>query len=937
MSVWYFFYQKVPESDWTLALADHRERIVKDIRPPFTTILDVDKNFEGEITADYLAEAYYRGPFYIDLDSNDVEEVTEQFQKLLRKLEKEYNVNLEQLTLYATGGRGYHIIFNPLLFMTKNPPRGLHALPLIYKEMANELFVDTLDLNIYSTKRGRQFREKNVERTNGRFKVQITVEEALAMTPEQYVKITSEKRYLPATPPPDFSADMGLLFAKSSDKVMSAIKSRKNRKADDSLLKSFGGKIPPSVLSVMSGKNLSENVSFNTIATQLAITAHALLQNEKDFLSSCQGLIDTDLNYSERYGTPAKRQRELSRMYAYMAENPCYTFSIGGIKSVMTKEVQAPDLDMGSVAPSDEADDTETQFSVSQGIRVTAGGIFRKTDEGLVRVSAMGLSNPRQLVDINTQEVQGYSVDVSIDGKPRKERVMGMDAFTSRSNFLKFTLSAGSCNIGLTDPQIGAIADIMRLRTENSGQQVYTVRREGIDVITTPSGDLDVIWADQFGVSSNLGINYRLTGSMTEDINYRTDLRQAPELLDTPETRAFFKRFFNINKVEVVGRMFGWYSSNFLSQHIRHIFGKYPMMQVYGPAGSGKSETNRLMAYMHYYKNVPLVSSALDTTRFVYEELSTSSGSIPFILDEFKPREMRKDLFEKAKGIMRSNYNGDSIGKGSISSASGQSKLNLTRVSNRAPLVVIGEACFTQSAIVERSVLVPINKEGKQGHRDDFMYCQQHREILSMLGRTMVDKVRATTFKGLRMEMEMNHAKVRTMLGSKADDNDRPLFNLATILTGLEFNRRVFRSIFGDYFEEDFIKMQNSITISSESLTPQATSEAAKVLDAIAFLTRFEEDPRFCIQEGNDYVVVGGTIEMRLKNVYTKYTRFKRSTGEEVLYDTYEAFYSAMTGYIGMVDQKCIGSALKDSAQTAVFSFSREIMAGEGIEDFKTR
>lgn len=931
---WFFYYQKEPEGHWYLDLADQREANIKKYNCPFTTILDLDTNFDEEVSAEDAAKTCYRGPMYIDLDSKDPEEVIEQFQKLLTKLEEEYGVDLNQCLLYLTGGRGFHITLPESMFQQKVPARGTPLLPLIYREIANELFVDTLDLNIYSTKRGRMFRTVNVQRPNGNFKVQISVEEAKAMTLDKYQSLCKEPRYLPPAAPPTYHPKLGLLHAKAVDKLDILIKNRKSAKADTALIQQFKGKTPPTLTAVMKGEGIAENIGFQKIATQLAIAAHALGRTEQEFLAECEGLIENHVGDSTRYGSPAKRRVELRRMFQYMDGHPGYVFSVGGIKSLMDKDFNSRDLDMGGVAPDGEETDEEMEYSTSQGVRINSKGIFRKTDEGLVQVSALGLSDPRQLLDIETGEVHGYDVIRTVNGKAPKRVVMHMDALQSRSSFLKFSLSVASCNVALTDVQVAAFADIMRTRTENSNQQVYTIRREGLDVLQLPNGDIDIVWADQYGVDSTLGVNYRLTGSMTSELQFRTDLRNAPDLEDTPETREFFDNLFRINDIETIGRFFGFFTACFISQPIRHVFGQFPFLQVYGPAGSGKSQTTRLFTHMHYYKNQPVINSALDSTKFLYEEMATCSGSMPFVLDEYKPREMRKDIFEKSKGILRSNYNGDMIGKGAVQSSTGASKLTLTRTSNRSPIAVISEAMISQSAQLERCVVVPITKEGRAGNRDAFVYCQEHAEVLGMLGRFCFEKAKVTKFEGLRKQVNHFVQQVREQVGAGADENERPIFNVAICLTGLHFARSVMKYVFGERYETSFAGMMQGITVTTTDLIPKVMSEATKALSDIAHLSRYAEDERYKTMSGEDYVVAGNTVFLRVKNVYVKYVKFKRSMGDEVLYDTYESFYSAMRNYTGMLDDMCLDSPLKDSANTHVMAFDLAKLYKDGVEEF---
>jgi hypothetical protein len=953
-TTWYCYYQLEPESRWFPILAEHRQRIVKEKGCPFTSVLELDHPIDENTTPEEVAKTHYRGPFYQDLDSDDPELVIVQFKKLLRMLRDEYDVDLEQIALYATGGRGFHLEFAPEMFCKPNP-RGQSNLPLIYREMANQLYVDTVDMNIYSARRGRMWREPNVQRTNGRYKVPISVQEAMEMTVDKYIAITSQKRHERFTKAPALNSALAVLYSSAASKLASAVESAKKNRNAVNLLKDFGGEIPPSFRAAMSGEVINSSIGFQKIATQLAITAAALTNGDgtgmtrDQFLFACEGLIHNHQGDGSRYNTPAKRRRELLRMYDYMLGNPCYSYSLGGLKSILVKGTRTPDLEMGKAAVNEagefiEGEDEQAAealpYSVTQGLRISRQGIFKKSDEGgYTQVSVLGLADPKQLVDLNTGEVHGYEVQVYVEGKPTgKAKQLGMNAFKSRNAFVEFTLSAASCSVSLTDAQVGALADIMRKQTEKEARQVYTVRREGIDVIALPDSRLDVIWADQFGVSSNHQVAYRLSGSMTENLSFRTDLRNAPALVDSPQTRQFFEQMFSINSTETIGRMFGWLLASFLCQPIRQLFGQFPFLAIYGQAGSGKSKTMHLLTQLHYYRQEPQFTSAMDATRFTYDELATCSGSIPFVLEEFKPREMKKDLLEKAKGILRSNYNGDGIGKGGISTTTGAGKLVLNKMANRSPIAVLAEAQVTQSALMERQVPVPMRPEDRYGREAQMDYCMQHREVLSGLGRLCIDAARAVDLNALRDQVRANVLKIREMVGSRADAADRPIFNMAIAVTGLEFGKQVMNQVFGGAFDAVFNDLIGAVMKKPETLAPKVMSEAAKVLSTMAYLTQHEAlDERVHLRHGEDYLNLGTTIEMRLQNVYTKYVRFKKGMGEEALYDNFESFWAAMSLYTGTVDTKCVTSALKISPQTQVFSFSTQYMYKEGIEEFNTQ
>lgn len=938
---WYAWMQVTGgEEAWSLILAEQRERTVRDRKPAFTTILDADNDFRGEMSAEDMAKVHYRGPFYVDFDASSLDEVIPQFQRFLTKLKDEHQFDLHQASLFASGGKGFHVLIPQQCFLTKPAVRGTLNLPHIYREMALETFVDTLDLRVYTARRGRMFRTANVERPDkpGVHKVPITVEEAFNMTPELYRKLCAKPRHIEPPAPAELNANLALLYSTSHDKVDKAIKSRKNAKVDEKLLKRFGGDVPPSILSIMSGETVAKDVGFQKIATQLAITAHALGKSEEEFLTLCAGLCEKHQSDGTRYNTQEKRRRELARMWQYMHQNPCYAFSVGGVKSLVASDVKTPDLDDGGVEVDheEETEHEELDHSISQGVRVNARGIFRKTEEGLVKICAVGITAPKQLKDVLTEEVVGYEVDVHVDGRKKGSQLLRMDTFTSRNRFMQFTLASGGSSMNATDLQVGAIADILRTRSAKSGNHVYTTNREGIDLIRLPDGELDVIWADRDQVVSRLGVNYRLTGQLTYDGEYQTDLFRAPPLLDSEDSREFFDRFFNINKPEVLGRLFGWYLACFFAQPIRYIFRQFPSLQVFGPAGSGKSKSNELMVRLHYFNNEPVMQSALAGTPFSLEALASGSASIPFVIDEFKPREMRKDRLDKLKSILRDNYTGLDITKGWKNADSGQTRFDLKKVKNLAPIVTIGEAIENQTAIQDRCVLVPLTKDGKRGHATDFLHCMANRHHLSGLGRLCLDRGLNVNLDGLSRTVSKHFAEVAASVGARADDNDRPVFNLAVILTGLKLGDMVLTEVFGDRYKAKMEEIREAIMGNVDYLIPRNMSEASKVLDTMAYLSRAEEEEKNRLVFGRDYIVAHGVLELHLKNAYFKYTRFKRTLGEEVLYDTVDAFIVAMQNYTGVKDRTCLDSELKDHISTQVFGIDIAYLTNEGVAEFKS-
>lgn len=108
---------------------------------------------------------------------------------------QEAELNLRSVGLFASGKKGFHVIVPIEVFLAKPPKTGSQHLPAIFKEIAIDLFVDTLDLRVYTARRGRMLRTVNVKREGaGGYKVPLTVEEAFNMTVADYSVIRSPCR-----------------------------------------------------------------------------------------------------------------------------------------------------------------------------------------------------------------------------------------------------------------------------------------------------------------------------------------------------------------------------------------------------------------------------------------------------------------------------------------------------------------------------------------------------------------------------------------------------------------------------------------------------------------------------------------------------------------------------------------------------------------------
>ena len=946
----YMFLQLEEKSKWIPALATERENIAKTRKPALVSVLDVDNSFDTDLTGEEIRALRYSGPFYVDFDAEDIEEATEQFKVFLLKL-KAMNVDLDMLRLYATGKKGYHIEVPAQMFMGKVPVAGVLHLPHIYREMAYGLFVDTLDMNVYSTKRGRQWRCPNVKRAdNGKYKVQISAEEALTMTPETYAEVCNSPRNALPIEPPSLNADLGLLYAQSRDKVEKAVARKKTRKVVDSPLARFKGEWPDTFEGILHGVTIKPGVGWNHISMQLAIVAAELGKTEDQLLKDAAGVIESHESDSSRYNSPAKRRTDLRDMFRYCNGNPTMEYSVGAIMALLMPEVRAnSDIIFGEflpdavepaapAAPRKEGDPEPAPaapVSLDENggqLRISKQGIFARCDEGYRNICDLGLQNPLAMAQLGGDNL-GYELDVTLDGKPRGKKFLPMNALATRSQFNNWALLLGASMRG-TDQQVSSLADLFRKGTTNT---VYAVEREGIDVVTPPGADSaddeDVIWAAPDKVTClREGVSYRYNGVYNAGGTYRSDLMHAPEM--TTEDESYISDLLQINTSQNVAKTLGWFCAAFLTQLIRRKLKRFPSLQVYGQAGAGKSMTVILLNHLHYHMVEPRQIGVAGQTHFPIIAAVAASASLPLVFEEVKRRQLHKSMLDFLQNILRSNYTADHLSRGSLGRDKSVRELTVTNFTNSAPIAFVGEALEDQSAILERCVCVAMSKTDRSGRDKYFERCLDSAHKMGRIGKSLAMAALAIDREWLHSQVMLNLKTVTGKVTSTmADDATRPAYNLAVTLTGLDFLKGTLARVFGTLFDARLDELRDSILDNVMDSIPRNLSEVSRVLDTMADLTRNADDAYRMVQNV-DYVVKDTYIELKLRNAFDKYVRYQRSLGLEVLFDSHNAWQSALINYGGTMQRAVPDSIMWDSPRAVIFKLSLAYLDKEGVNTF---
>jgi hypothetical protein len=964
MSNWYFFHQrKGGEEAWAMSLAGDRDKVINSTKPAFVTVLDLSSVPED---GDW-SKTRYRGPLYFDFDAgDDLPFVCEQFQVFLSKLHVELDFDITQARLYASGGKGFHIEIPEECFLPKLPVGGTAWLPYVYREMAQSIIVDTLDLTVYTGKRGRMWRTSGVKRENGHYKIPISVDEAMSMDAGLYRELTKEARPDIACTPPSCGAKMAALFDRSKDKIITLMRTKKKRmEVANKFLDPWkkAKRTPPSITRLMNGEDIAEGAGFQQLSMQLAIYASSVAMDIEEYLDRCKGLCENHVSDSYRYNSPGKRREELARMFRYMADNTLYEFDPGPIVRLTKPGVSVSDLgvveedtETGKEATPEVNEDGDPVVnmhrSIRKGLVMNKDGLFKRGQETTDSLSRAYFDDIVAFYDLASREFRGYEFTLKAKGSRDSTHTLTSDVFVSSVAMKKF-LALHQFTYQGGEPETTALMDIMAEKAAGK-PGVYCYPREGLFVqdhpdIDKPTPVVMYLTRDTFissippGAENYFKLAYR--PSQAESA-HKIDIHKAPQLGD--EHKEFIGDLFRINKESVMADLLGWFVAAHYRSVYLYLFKQFPLLQAYGEAGAGKTKTIELLARLHWYKNEIAVNSCMSCTAFALDNLVSTSSSAPAILDEYKPRALVKkggNALEKLRDTFKMSYTGSDVGNRGTVNKAAENSLSVIKSKVTAPIVFMGEAIEMETAIYERSVSVNLSKKFITGNRKIlFTRLQRNTEAISALGRAIVEM-------GFRLDFaqvvsDMDEIRLSLEAGS-ADGTDRPaeaermLFNRCVIIHGLRLLRSVLQETFGSEFDPVIAsllatKEGGPDSHEEEAMHMHGMSEISKVLKRIARLT-FEIDAPYEVKLGQDYLVFDGYVELNVERSYDHYRRWCTIFHEVPLFDSMESFVQAFGVYSPCKDRNCVTSVLRNEwGSDRIVRLDSILLSREGVSTFRS-
>lgn len=918
----------------------------------FQTILAVDSPVGEDFTKEQYAGIKYKGPLYFDLDDAESPASTAVFAvELIDKL-IELGVSEKQLHIFASGSKGFHILVPEECVLAKPPKTGMTFLPAIFKEMAFKLAVESLDLRVYTARKGRMLRCPNVQRDNGLYKVPLTYGELVEIAnlagtdapagEALYRTICSAPRPLESLPreAPTLSHGLMALFDECKTKVSKGqIKAKKAKKVN----------LPASLPSwdaMLRGEGIKDDVGFHPLALQIAITAHTREMTLTDLLTAAEGLINNHESDGFRYNTPAKRRAEIARMYDYTDDNPCYAYGAGAMVALLSHaapdlrgmEVTAEEIQAGIENPgTSEGDEYE-----HAGIILTGQGAFTMTENGPKQVLAMGFENVTELRSAETGTVTVLEADLTIGGRQVGRRVMELDTFNSVAGVNKLAMPYGQA---FTGSELQGRGLYMRLveRARRTNNCMYTVAREGLDIVSMPFHEDEeirrdfLVWSDQKAVTPEAairekGVQLRFVGFPTAQGQFQSDLSQAPRLSkwvkESDENfqllREVVRDLLTCQDASYLGKLLGWMVACHYRMLFHRLYSKFPLLHINGAAGMGKTEMTKLFARFHYYLQEPKMLTPTSTL-FAVSHAASGSASIPLILDEFKPSEMSEASYHRFKLMLRDAYNCRPVERGGGNRENSDYRaVHTTHLS--APICFIAESVESEPALMERVVLLTLSKPPviqAQKYLARFQNVTNNGEILGMVGAYMaasivqkysvqeLEKEFTPLYNETRRHLMLQEGEgdelTQDQLSKKSGAKERTVYNYAVARFGLTKFSKLIESLFPGEFSTTLQAMMDGMYSTVTELQEQTQPEWLKVLNTFADLAQSDPTSPYYLRKGTDYAFVQQNgkdcIEIYARSCYMKYRAYQNFVKTRPLFPNDSSFIHAINTIPALVSK----------------------------------
>ena len=920
----YIYYQTNERETWKVTEFDKKsvKRIVSEgaLR---RSILAVSEPIT-EDTDD--SKIRYQGPFYIDIDSQDIEEAISSAKTILEKIETE-RVPLESVEIYCSGKKGFHFYFHQKLFSNGRPVRGL---PYIYKRMAIHFYVPGLDSQVYSGGKGNLFRLPDVQREDGLYKVRISPEELKTLTAEQYRELTKQPRRVtfPEMKAPEIENSFMLNAYTAAKQMMKHEEaSLKDPGIPDNLLQQFQNQ-PPECITDLIDYKVKGSTNFNNAAFQLAI----YLRRSATPISLAESLMTklADSGTSSSYSSPKQRLNHIKGLYSYMRANARRTFSCSAMRSALsTRPCEGCSLH-------DEKKLSAEMYEIEE----RSDGYYAVNAKTEVRLTSFILTPHRMITTYNPESKQENRVYTMCTAESNHEIIGSVrieeSAWNSRSAFVSSFNGMSNLKVTASDNDIQNLKHYILRDLENIDSQEI-VRAAGIHR-DERYGKPRYTYVEE-GSSAN---KWGQKGTHLLELPVSAMNSALPHLKDVPlpdqaseRHESALRALIGMNTSEIVAPIIGWVSASHLKSHIMSLRQEFPLINLWGGRGSGKTKTATQFSLLNGADYTIGAPPALpNTTPYAITQTLTSTTTIPRVMDEFNKGGMGQDRYSKYAELFKQSFNGSSAMRGRIASKGERTSSGLGAIADSfaltAPLMVLSEHATDLAALNDRMYKVMMTEKSLCDHRGNMLEASRSKKQLLSVAK-------ALTMKALEVREDWIEDRMDEWYKVVPDDyTERQALVRVVIGVGLDYFELVTCDVLSMSLKLDILELKEAFVRAVQDITSPEnqighSTEIDYLMSKLGELHTLSAAGSTAHPiSANNFKIEGDVLKLDTPTLFTMLRLHVKSTGERFPIPDASQFQMLLRNEIYFIRDSVIDHSMVSSRP--ITELSLQGMRGKGID-----
>jgi hypothetical protein len=890
------YYQTVEHGrqPWQLTASEHEEAL-RQGQAYHMSIYFLDKLPE---TVD-ASEIRYKGDLWFDIDHKPegadpsqaetdkaLNEAIYDLRRLLSYLES-IGLETRYCRLFASGSKGFHVCIPGRLFgaasMYKNLPR-IHK--LMAQTIEHKAGLLGLDMSTYSSGKGHLLRVENMPRANGKYKVSMTSDEVSLLSPEYYRQITSSPRLeTEHTAPKSYiCTELVVLFEDAKENFNLLSKLTFNAVSAEQLSCFSDDSQPTCIQWLTQAVNVKEaQGGFNKAKMSLAryVMSAPISDNVRE------KLIDdfADSWTSSRHKTAEARKNEVKSSLKFGREN-------GFSCELMTKSFTdspcsgCPMKLAKQAALSEQVGINETPNGYSRGDALPITNFILKPLHKYVEENS------------NSHEFMAYDYLVYEAGATEEQaqhNILTLDnrAWLSTAEFRKQLMRRQRLIYTGNDLDLQYLRNYITSPTlVNEVLTMKNVKTVGLYHHLDISRGIDeLVWV-QPGWSINasgVANSLRYTGKRYENGGYINNLTLDMETIDdkalSDPTIKAYQALLKSNISTVIAPIVGWMAACWLRPHLRMKGSDrhFPVLQIWGQAGIGKTETAALFSVLggaDYVNNGAMAVSA--STPYAIREEASVSTTVPRIFDELNEHKISdRHRYTMAIEALKASASGGNMPQGRLSGR-GDGGVTIDERPATSPLIVMATQENPAKEIVQRSVSVQIDGAYKDdpSYTDNFELAREAQRDLFPIAKCLMTEAMNTSPLWAWERMAENRKLLPDV------DRDRIGKNWQVVLTGIDFLVLALEKAGCPAYVVTQTSLLKDVVLGmlkDERYTSRASrqTEVDMILDKFGEMVGYTDvhnNPR--VKFGIHYSRTGTTLHLYCGILFPMYIRYMRELGK---------------------------------------------------------